>query len=419
MDKGKLALLLVVFVDVLGQGLMFPIVNTLMIDPKVGFLPPDTAQATRSLLYGVVIGCFFLSWFLGAAYIAKLSDMIGRKVSIQICLAGSLIGYVLTIVSLYTGSLWLLILGRVITGFTAGNQPIAQAAMIDLSHSELEKARNMGFIVASFSLSLVLGPVLGGVLSDTDILGGLASYQAPFYVAAGIVVIVMVLVAAFFRDVEQERAPVKFEPAEIFLLLWRIGQRPLVLRLALPFFFFMFSSNLMIIFMDNLLSIRFGFGVPGNSLAMMLFGAVLASTSAFLVGWVASRFRRWAIIGAASTVLALLYLLFALVPDAALALVVIALYGAAFALGYPTFLSNFSASVGPEEQGWVMGVTTALFTLGAGSASFLGGVLIGENLNFPFILCAATALLSVLLMAGLWRGPAMRPVVTGGPAEAK
>ena len=38
--------------------------------------------------------------------------------------------YVITIVALSMDSLWLLIMGRAITGFTAGNQPIAQAAMI-------------------------------------------------------------------------------------------------------------------------------------------------------------------------------------------------------------------------------------------------------------------------------------------------
>ena len=48
----------------------------------------------------------------------------------MICLAGALVEYVITIVALSMDSLWLLIMGRAITGFTAGNQPIAQAAMI-------------------------------------------------------------------------------------------------------------------------------------------------------------------------------------------------------------------------------------------------------------------------------------------------
>ena len=139
----KIALLFVVFVDLLGQGLVFPIINALIMEPGSGFLPADASDATRHSNYGLVIGIFFLLWFLGAPYISKLSDVIGRKNAILICLFGALSGYVITIVALHQSSLWLLILGRGITGLTAGNQPIAQAAMIDVSVDDADRARNV------------------------------------------------------------------------------------------------------------------------------------------------------------------------------------------------------------------------------------------------------------------------------------
>ena len=49
------ALLFVVVIDVMGQGLVLPIVNTLILDPSAGFLTSDTSLATRQLDYGVVI----------------------------------------------------------------------------------------------------------------------------------------------------------------------------------------------------------------------------------------------------------------------------------------------------------------------------------------------------------------------------
>ena len=158
MALAKFALLAVVFVDLIGQGLVFPIINTLMMDPQQSFLPASTPEATRQFNYGLVIGIFFLSWFLGAAYISRISDSIGRKNAIMICLFGALVGYIITIASLLADSLWLLVLGRAITGFTAGNQPIAQAAMVDASRDDAEKARNMGLIVAGISAGLVGGP---------------------------------------------------------------------------------------------------------------------------------------------------------------------------------------------------------------------------------------------------------------------
>lgn len=416
MNIGKFALLLVVFVDVLGQGLMFPIVNTLMLDPSVGFLPADLSVAAREVNYGIVVGVFFLAWFLGAAYISRLSDMIGRKAGIQICLFGSLIGYFITILSLYENSLWMLIAGRAITGFTAGNQPIAQAAMIDLSQNDREKTRNMGFIVASFSLSLVAGPLLGGLLADKSVLGDLASLQLPFYVAAALVCVTIVLIAVFFREARHERSPLRFEPAEIFLLMWRIGQRPVVLRISLAFFFFMLASNSFVIFMDNYLTGRFQFGVFGNSMAWVAFGAILAVTSSFLVSWFGARFTRGQIVSTAAIGYALSILLFIVAPVPAIAFIAIVLFGFAFAINYPTLLSIFSASVGEEEQGWVMGVTTALFTLGAGIISLLGGRLMGIGIDLPFLVAIGSALLALLLIGMCWRGAEVRRI-TSAKAE--
>ena len=86
----RISLLAVVFVDLLGQGLVFPIINTLMMDQATGFLPESTSVATRQFNFGLVIGIFFLCWFLGAAYLAKVSDAIGRKNAILICLFGAL-----------------------------------------------------------------------------------------------------------------------------------------------------------------------------------------------------------------------------------------------------------------------------------------------------------------------------------------
>ncbi len=110
----KFALLAVVFVDLIGQGLVFPIINELVMDPKLVFFPVSSSDATRHYDYGLVIGIFFLAWFLGAVYIAKLSDTIGRKNAIMICLFGALVGYLITIASLFMDSLWMLILGRAI-----------------------------------------------------------------------------------------------------------------------------------------------------------------------------------------------------------------------------------------------------------------------------------------------------------------
>jgi hypothetical protein len=91
----------------------------------------------------------------------------------------------------------------------------------------------------------------------------------------------------------------------------------------------------------------------------------------------------------------------------------------AFAIGYPTLLSIFSASVDATEQGWVMGVSVALFTSGAGITSFVGGELMGVNIHYPFYIALASAALAIALLAVLWRVPGVQQIVgmQSSPAE--
>jgi MFS transporter, DHA1 family, tetracycline resistance protein len=130
MNKSLLTLLMVVFIDACGLGILFPILNDLLINPYSGFLNFNISIESRHWLYSLVIFTFFLSWFFGAAFISKASDKIGRQKSLLICLYGIFTGYLLTIFSILFSSVTLLVIGRIIGGFTAGSQPVAQASII-------------------------------------------------------------------------------------------------------------------------------------------------------------------------------------------------------------------------------------------------------------------------------------------------
>jgi DHA1 family tetracycline resistance protein-like MFS transporter len=406
----KAALMAVVFVDVMGQGLLFPILNSLMMDPSFEFLPANTPQATRLFDYGLAMAIFYLAWLLGSVYISKISDSIGRKKGILICLVGNLAGYLLTILALGTNSLWVLIFGRFITGFTAGNQPIAQAAMVDMSRDDAEKTRNVGYVVTGLSLGLVAGPIIGGVFSDKTLLGSVASLGLPIYVASALVVITIGLIVFCFDDARQERVPLRIKPQDIVLLFWQVTKRPLVMRVALVYFWYSIGLNAFYIFMDNYLTSRFKLGLTGTSAAMMVFGATLALASAYLVAPMNHRFSKRMIIVGASVINALGVSLFILAPSVWATFLPIIPIGAAFAVGYPTIISLFSASADETEQGWVMGVQIALFALGSGAVSFIGGELMGQGIRNPFYLSIGATILTLGLIATIWQSSTVRRI---------
>jgi DHA1 family tetracycline resistance protein-like MFS transporter len=411
-NMAKIALMFVVFVDMIGQGLVFPIINALMMDSSTGFLPADTTMNARHFDYGLVIGIFFLAWFVGVIYIAKVSDSIGRKNALLICLAGALAGYAITISALFLDSLWLLILGRAITGFTAGNQPIAQAAMVDGSLDDADRDRNMGFIVTGVSFGMVAGPIIGGLLSDPGMIGSVASFKLPFYIAFVLVLIAIGLVVVFFQDVRTERTPFVFRPRDITDSFWRVTKHPIVLRIMPVYSFFMIANVTFYIFIDNYLTSAFGYGVVGGSVAMLVIGVALAISSTFLVKPAQSRFGKRAIIGGSLVTMVVSSLAFILLPGAYLIFVPIFLFYFMFGLSYPTLLGIFSASVGDADQGWVMGVTTAVFCLAGGVMSLIGGGLMEIDIRMPFYIVAVAALVALVLLAMTWGGSEIRKVTS-------
>lgn len=394
----------------MGLGLVIPVITTLLLDPTQAFLGDQTSAGTRQLYFGIVMGVFSLSWFLGAAYISKLSDAIGRRNGILICLSGNLIGNAVTIVAIYFGSFSLLLLSRVVTGFTAGNQPIAQAALIDLCTNEHQKARYLGLVTVAVSVGLVAGPLLGGILTDAELLGAMASIQAPFYAAAGLVLINVVLIAGFYRDTATDRQPLEIRLRDIFLTLWLAAKRPVVLRISLVFFFSQVAFNGFFLFVTTYLFTRFQFSTLQNSIVMIVFGLSMAFAGGALVPRLIKDFSKLSIIYGTLTVMGVAEILFMVNSVGDLSFLLLMPFAVAFGVNFPVMLMLFSASVGKTEQGWIMGVTVALYTLGAGIISPIGGELMSIGIRLPFILSLVSLIVAAILIALLWRTDSLRKI---------
>ncbi|KRM91252.1 MFS transporter [Fructilactobacillus florum] len=128
---------------------------------------------------GIMTSLFAFSQFIFSPIVGRLSDRIGRAPILTI---GLLLYTISEFLFAAAGTLWLFDISRLIGGIAAamvGTTSMALAA--DLS-SERDRARVIGWLSASFSGGLILGPGLGGVLANV-------SYKTPFWVAgtAGII----------------------------------------------------------------------------------------------------------------------------------------------------------------------------------------------------------------------------------------
>ncbi|UPK68352.1 MFS transporter [Chitinophaga filiformis] len=160
----------IVLLNSIGLSIVLPLLPFLV----GNYLPPQQVVVGMSLLMSVFATCTFFA----APAFGALSDRYGRKYILIISLLGSVAGYVLFGIG---GALWMLFLGRIIDGLTAGNISILFAYIADTTQPD-ERAKWFGYIGAVMGIGKIGGPALGGLL-------GSISIGLPFFVTAGLILL--------------------------------------------------------------------------------------------------------------------------------------------------------------------------------------------------------------------------------------
>lgn len=173
-------LFITVVIDLIGFGIVIPILP--FIAPELGADEMDIALliASHSILAGLC-GPFW----------GKLSDKIGRKPVLLICLGGAAFAYLLLAMST---ALWMVYVARLVAGAMSGNFGVASAMVADMSKPE-ERAKFMGIIGAAFGVGMVIGPFLGGVLG-----GEKASFFLPGIVSMCLSLTAMLAGLLFLKE---------------------------------------------------------------------------------------------------------------------------------------------------------------------------------------------------------------------------
>lgn len=366
-----LPLFFVIAIDSMGLGILFPILSDLLINHHANFLPHHSSDFTRELLYGVTIGIYMIAWFFGSAMLGDLSDSIGRKKSLLICLMGATTGYLISAVAIFFHNLLFLIVGRVLAGFTAGSQPIAQAAIVDVSTDET-RARNIGYVLLAVSLGFVLGPFAGGVLSDSKIISWF-DYATPLYFAALLSFINCVLLFFTFQETfaRTRQVKIRFHYAmQIFMEAFkskRIRMLSLVLLLETAGWSEYFT------FVSQLLLRRFDYSLQEVSYFISVLAFGFSIGFGVLVNPFAKRFDLKKCVAANLWIAALLFFITAITQETAIIWMSAIFIGMSVALLYSLLITLFSNQVSREEQGWVMGITNSVSALSFGLTALISG----------------------------------------------
>ncbi len=394
-------LFLILFIDSMGLGLVFPILNTLIFDPSAHFFTSELSTLSRNLLYGITIGTYMLCWFFGAAFLGDLSDQIGRKKCLMICLVGAVLGYFLTAMAVVFANYKLLILGRIIAGFTAGSQSIAQAAIVDLSTPE-HKAKNLGFILFFCSIGFAFGPVIGGLLSASSVVSWF-NYTMPFYFAAGISLLNALLLQWLFHESFTHVHKVQFKLHHAITIFFSAFKNEHIRELSIVFLIMIFGWSGFYSFISMYLYQTYHFSALQNGFYMGLMGVGFGIGTGFMIDPLTKRFSLKSCTVSGCIVAAIAMVLTATAPREYYVWIEVILVAIAMAVAYSTILTLFSNQVDADSQGWVMGVTGAIMALAFGVNGLILGVLANFSLQMPLLISAICLILSSGLMIIIYK----------------
>ncbi len=268
-------ILITLTLDAMGIGLILPVMPDLIRDVNGGGL------GDAAVWGGILAAAFAVMQFLFGPMLGSLSDRYGRRPVLLLSLFVMTVDYLIMAVA---GSIWLLLLLRVIGGITAATQATAAAFIADISPPE-KKAQNFGLIGAAFGVGFVLGPMIGGLLAELG-------HRAPFYAAAALAAANLIFGYFVLPETvtDRIRRPFTLARANPFGAFKAIGRLPGVARLLLLFFIYEFAFIVYPATWAYFTQERFDWAPSMVGLSLASFGVSMALVQGLLIRWIIPRF---------------------------------------------------------------------------------------------------------------------------------
>jgi len=402
--KKKLTILPIfftVFIDLLGLGIIIPILPAVILNPMANILPMSYDFSLRTIIYGFLIASYPIMQFFGAPILGVLADQKGRKKILTLSLIGTLIGYMLFAIGILAGNIWLLFIGRMIDGFTGGNISIAQSAIADIS-DKTNRAKNFGIIGMAFGLGFVIGPFIGGKLSDPTIVSWF-SFDTPFWLAAILTILNLLLVAYFFPETLKNKKEGRIDLLAGFKNIRKAIHNERLRTIFIVIFLLTIGFNFFTQFFQVFLIGKFQFNQSqiGDLFAYM--GLWIAITQGAFLRPLSKRFAPEEIMSYSIVLLALVFPLLLLPKESIWIYAIIPFIAIFQGLTQPNGTAIVSSLSDDSSQGEILGMNQSIVSLAQAIPPIAAGFLTGISLNLPTLFAAGTTFIAWIVFITVFR----------------
>lgn len=346
-QAGLIFIFITILIDVLGLGIIIPILPQLVGELVGGDL------SVASSYYGGLVAAYAAAQFLFAPIMGSLSDRYGRRSVILLSLFGHGIDYVFMALAPTIG--WLFV-GRALAGVMGASFTAANAYIADVSPPE-KRAQNFGLVSAAFGLGFIIGPALGGIF-------GSFGPRVPFIAAAGLTLLNWLYGLFVLPEslAPEHRRPFSWRKANPVGSLTSLRAYPSALGLTGVIVLVSLAHQGLQTTWVLYSTYRFNWTPVQNGLSLAMFGVVSIVVQLWLLRLLIPRLgeRRAMMIGLLSNAIG--FLLYGLATQGWM-LYAIMIGTALSFLTNPSAQGLISRQVSAREQGLVQGALTSLVAL--------------------------------------------------------
>ena len=389
--KSVYTLMLINFVDLMGFGLVI-------------LLLPYYAQRfdASPIEVAVLLTAYSACQFIGAPILGVLSDRLGRRPVLMFSQWGSVIGYLVLALPAFMNwspavGLGVVLLSRIIDGFTAGNITVTNAYVADVVPAK-ERAGMMGLLGAAFGLGFALGPPIGGLLSEVH--AGLPGLLAASLSATASIMVWRFLPESHVNRGKTNASVFAFAPSRVRA----VAGQPMVIALSSVWFlcmlaYVMLEPTVPLLLMDPA---KYNWSEARAGVFYGFVGLVIILVQGGLVRPLNKRFGEWPLAFAGSVLGTIGLLLYAQVAhsDPMFAVLSFAAISNAFgrSLQTPTLSALVSQNSDPAAQGATYGVYQGMASLARVLGPLLGGWIYATHPATAFIVGAGFITLATVIL---------------------
>lgn len=400
-----LVVLMIIFIDMLGIGILIPVIPLLLTDPQAPqfLLPAHLSVQQGFILLGFLTATFPLAQFFAAPILGQLSDRYGRKKILLISLAGTCLSYILFAIGILTKNIPLLFVSRFFDGLTGGNIAVAQATIADITKPE-DRAKNFGLMGAVFGLGFIIGPFLGGVLSNYRIIPWFNA-STPFWFAALLSFVNIIFIILIFSETHLGlNKTLKINWSKSLLNVVHAFSFKSLRVLYTTMFLFTGGFTFFTTFFSVYLIQKFGFneGDIGNFFAFI--GVWIIITQAILMRVASKYFKEKQILKVTIILFSLCVLAYMLPTRSWQLYTLIPMFAICNGLTFANLTSLVSRSADAKVQGEVMGISASVQALSQSIPPILSGYIAARlSIYHPIVVSFVIIMVSGIIFSFFYK----------------